>query len=90
MSILTSAYPIGPTMRQRILRALQGGPVTGQTELIRALKLGPESLGSFNATLRVCLGQGEVREVRRQLAATGHEGPPVYEYIYSIAPGVKP
>lgn len=84
--------PLGPSMRQRILRALQGGPCHGQTELLRILKLPADQLKNFNGALRIAISDGEVIETKRQIPGTGHDGPPVFEYTYTynLPKGVKP
>ncbi len=76
------------TLAERILRALQSGPVTGQTDLMTAV-LGPqrtiEQCESFRLALRYHLVHpiGVVEE-RVQAQATGIEGPPVFEYRYRL------
>lgn len=72
----------------RILRALQGGPIQGQTELMQAV-LGPNrtiaQCEGFRLALRFHLVHpiGIVEE-RIQLPATGVEGPPVFEWRYRL------
>lgn len=75
-------------MTERIIRALRDGPARGQTELM-ARVLGPEySLDEwtdFQTAMRwhLVFPQGVIEE-KLQLAGTGHEGPPVYEYVYRL------
>lgn len=72
----------------RILRALQGGPIHGQTALLEAV-LGSqrtiEQCETFRIALRFHLVHpiGVVEE-RVQLPSTGHEGPAVFEYRYRL------
>lgn len=90
-----AAEPSGPSMRQRILRALAMGPITGQTALIAEVSKGgwtPRDQRDFNAALTIAISDGEVSETKRQVPGTGHEGPPVFEYVYrnTLPKGVKP
>lgn len=72
----------------RIIRTLEAGPIQGQTELMQAV-LGPQrtiaQCEGFRLALRFHLVHpiGVVEE-RVQLPATGHEGPPVFEYRYRL------
>lgn len=72
------------TLRQRIHQALKQGPAVGQREL--AARLGMTTFDELNtlaATVRsMLIPPLEIRETKRQLPGTGHEGPPVFEYIY--------
>jgi len=73
-----------PTFRERIQRAIAGGPVCGQAALGQAMGLSSlEDWNTLASTLRSMLAYpAELRERRVQLPGTGHEGPPVYEYWY--------
>jgi hypothetical protein len=77
-----------PSLRARILRALQGGPARGQGELMARVlgaQFTPDQQQRFNETLRSMLvAPVELRETKTQLPGTGWEGPPVYEYTYSL------
>ena len=72
----------------RIIRALEAGPIQGQTELMQAV-LGPHrtiaQCEGFRLALRFHLVHpiGIVEE-RVQLPSTGHEGPPVFEWRYRL------
>lgn len=76
------------SLAARIIRALQNGPVTGQTDLMQAV-LGPQRTISQCENFRIALRFhlvppiGVVEE-RIQLPSTGHEGPPVFEYRYRL------
>lgn len=76
------------SLRARILKALQQGPARGQAELAERV-FGPnrtlDDQQRFNETLRSMLTKPvELRETQTQLPGTGMEGPPVYEYVYSL------
>ncbi len=73
-----------PSLRQRIHAVLRRGPVVGQAAL--GSELGMKTHTEFNelaAVLRSMLTPPlEIRETKRQIPGTGHEGPPVFEYVY--------
>ncbi len=76
------------TLAQRILRALESGPIAGQTDLMNAV-LGPqrdlEQCEAFRLALRYHLVHPiGVIEERVQVPATGIDGPPVFEYRYRL------
>jgi len=77
------------TMVGRVLRELRdNGPARGQTALAQRV-LGERytmaDLESFKLALRWHLNPpSSVIETRVQLPGTGLDGPPVYEYIYSV------
>ncbi len=77
-----------PSLRARILRALGQGPARGQGELMQRVlgaQFSVDDQQRFNETLRSMLAHPpELRETKAQLPGTGHEGPPVYEYTYTL------
>lgn len=88
-----------PSVEERIRRALKNqGPCVGQGELARRVfgqGLTLETQEEFNRALRYLLAYPRTRsglpdlppnvvEEKRQLPGTGHEGPPVFEYVYTL------
>lgn len=77
-----------PSLRTRILKALALGPCRGQGELATRVFGANYTLDDqqrFNETMRSMLTHPiELRETKTQLPGTGLEGPPVFEYTYSL------
>lgn len=80
------------TLRDRILIVLRQRPRgVGQTDLARELGMTHHlEFADLSATINSMLSNPpELLETKRQLPGTGHEGPPVYEYVYSALDSVK-
>lgn len=80
-------YKPGPTMMQRIRRALQGRVITGRHVITREVLGDRFSLDDnrhFNNALNTMIISRQVVGSRHQLAGTGHDGPPVFEYTYAL------
>lgn len=78
-------YRPQPTMRSRILAALQRlGRVNGRADIMKEAGVSVQEWNTFTSNMRIMLGEGEVVEERVQLPATGIDGPPVFDYYYSV------
>lgn len=85
----------GPTMYERIRRALRTAGRTGINgrTMLTSEVLGKDMTLKQSAELNECvndlIGWKEVSEEKRQLPGTGHDGPPVFDYIYTLAPTLR-
>ncbi len=78
----------------RVLRALRNEPrITGRYDLLKScVPSGQWSLDDscgMNHAVNDLIEVGKIREEQVQIEGTGHEGPPVFEYVYSIVKEVK-
>ncbi len=74
---------------QRVIRALKNEPrITGRYDLLKSCvpsgQWSLEDTSDMNAAITSLLDSDRIREEQVQIEGTGHEGPPVFEYVYSI------
>jgi hypothetical protein len=74
---------------QRILRALRNEPrITGRYDLLKSCvpsgQWTLEDTADMNAAVASLIENGQILEQKVQIEGTGEEGPPVFEYVYSI------
>ncbi len=75
----------GPTMPARILRALQQlGRAVGRAPIMQQANVSVQEWEKFNHAMRILIANEDVVESCVQLPGTGNEGPPVYEYTYTL------
>ncbi len=73
----------------RVLRALRNEPrITGRYDLLKSCvpsgQWSLEDTSDMNTAINTLLDNGRICEDRVQVEGTGNEGPPVFEYVYSI------
>ncbi len=74
---------------QRVLRALRNEPrITGRYDLLKSCvpsgQWTLEDTENMNQAIYSLLNDDKIREEKVQIEGTGNEGPPVFEYVYSI------
>ncbi len=73
----------------RVLRALRNEPrITGRYDLLKSCvpsgQWSLDDVDGLNDAVNQLSEGGKIREDKVQIEGTGNEGPPVYEYVYSI------
>lgn len=79
---------------QRIIRALKNEPkIVGRYDLLKSCvpsgQWSLEDTSDLNWAVTALIEQGRITEEQVQIEGTGHEGPPVYEYVYRIVKDTK-
>jgi hypothetical protein len=76
------------TMAERIIIAIRNEKrITGRDALTKSIWPNGWTLDNvqrMNAELYFLICDSRVIETKNQLPGTGHEGPPVFEYVYTL------